>query len=274
MSLTLVKALLILNAKAGPKKGSAKAKGWTDEARRKAALTRKAKSKVAESKAPKKAAKAEPKKKSKTSAKSDVKVPRITKSDSISSILEKVRLANPNSGKPIKPTVKGAGITKQELEKANQYVSSKSNHVTAEAIKKLPPKEKAAFQLSLDANRTSSAQMPGLLKAASTSIAEAKKKSTATFTYDPHENAASIHQRTLLVLKRNIDDHVPGKPGAYSEADITRFKEGIKAHTAAMEAHLKLSNKKKITGPGKSEFKAKSGYEISDAIRDLDMPLR
>ena len=253
MSLNTIKALMILNAKGGPKKGSAKAKGWTDEARAKAALTRKAKKKVAD-------------------IKSGVKVPRITKSDSISSIIEKVRLANPG-GKPVKPPVKGSGITKQELERVNQYVTSKSNHVTAAAIKKLPPKEKAAFQLSLDANRTSAASQPGLLKAASTSIAEAKKKSTPTFTYDSHNNAASIHQRTLLVLKNQIDSHVPGKPGAHSEADITRFKEGIKAHTAAMEAQLKLSGKK-LTGPGKSEFKAKPGYEISDAIRDLNKPLR
>ena len=259
MSLNLVKALLILNAAKGPKKGSAKAKGWTDEARRKAALTRKAKKKVTEAKAPKKAAK-----------KSDVKVPRITKSDSISSIIEKVRSANPSSGKSAKPVVKGSGITKQELERVNQYVSRKSDHVTAAAIKKLPPKEKAAFQLSLDANRISSAQMPGLIKAASISTAAAKKLSTPTFTYNPRENAASIHQRTLLVLKTKIDSHDPSKPGAHSEAEIARFKEGIKAHTAAMEAHLKLSGKKEITGPGKSEFKPKSGYEISDAIRDLN----
>ena len=46
-SLNTIRAILILNAKSGPKKGSAKAKGWTDAARAKAALTRKAKANVA-----------------------------------------------------------------------------------------------------------------------------------------------------------------------------------------------------------------------------------
>lgn len=58
-SLNTVRAFLILNTKAGPKKGSAKAKGWTDAARLKAAATRKAKKKVATSKDPKKAVKSQ-----------------------------------------------------------------------------------------------------------------------------------------------------------------------------------------------------------------------
>lgn len=55
MSLNLIKALLILNAKkAVSKKGVGKTKGWTDEARAKAAATRKRKAKVAVKKMSKK----------------------------------------------------------------------------------------------------------------------------------------------------------------------------------------------------------------------------
>ena len=48
MSINVIKAIMILNAKKGSvsKGGKGKTKGWTDEARKKAALTRKAKSKV------------------------------------------------------------------------------------------------------------------------------------------------------------------------------------------------------------------------------------
>lgn len=46
MSLNTTKALLIINAKKVSKKGLGKTKGWTDEARAKAAMTRKAKKKV------------------------------------------------------------------------------------------------------------------------------------------------------------------------------------------------------------------------------------
>lgn len=46
MSLNTTKALLILNAKSVSKKGLGKTKGWTDEARAKAAMTRKAKKKA------------------------------------------------------------------------------------------------------------------------------------------------------------------------------------------------------------------------------------
>lgn len=60
-SLNTIKAILLINAKkAASKKGLGKTKGWTDEARAKAALTRKAKKKVAESKAPKKKSKGIP----------------------------------------------------------------------------------------------------------------------------------------------------------------------------------------------------------------------
>ena len=46
MSLNKIRAILIINAKKASKKGMGKTKGWTDEARKKAALTRKAKAKV------------------------------------------------------------------------------------------------------------------------------------------------------------------------------------------------------------------------------------
>ena len=45
-----IQAVLIINAKRGPAKGSSKAKGWTDEARKKAAMTRKRKTQVKEDK--------------------------------------------------------------------------------------------------------------------------------------------------------------------------------------------------------------------------------